>query len=157
MTVEKRKWGGRVTSRWIADVSAAGEHRLVWRTPAGTALERPGRSNRTFGSAQRSATDGGWWVATLLGEGPARRWKIDAAAPAALTDSTLSFIDLDLDLRMGPGRRLAVHDVGQFVARAIRDRYPPRVIVYATGGLVAALWRALLGRWPFDGSLDPPS
>ena len=154
MTVEKRKWGGRVSSRWIAHVTSEGGGRLSWRTPMGTVQERPERASRTVRETQHSAATGGWFVATRLGPGHARRWKIDAATPTTVRADAISFVDLDLDVVLGPGHRIAVHDLGQFATRAWREGYPPALVVRAVLGVVEALARAATRRWPFDGSLE---
>ena len=154
MTVEKRKWRGTVSSRWAVRSTCPSPGRLIWLTTEGTLLERPGRAPRATSDTWRSASTGGWWVATRVGEGATRRWKIDAATPPSIEGDVLSFVDLDLDVVIGPGCRLAVRDAGQFVARGWRDSYPPRVAVLAVLGVLAALGRVATRRWPFDGTVD---
>jgi hypothetical protein len=81
-------------------------------------------------------------------------WKVDACTPPEIgPDGVVRFVDLDVDLRLGPGSRVAVLDVLQGLRRAASWRYPPAHVVRALGGLGDALARRALGRWPFDGSL----
>ncbi len=153
LIVEKGKWVGPPTSRWVADLIVAAPRRLAWRTPAGTVRARP-RRHRTEATSvvEVSATTGGWWVATRL-PGPRPRWKIDACTPVRIEDGVARFTDLDLDLVIGPGARVRLHDLGQMALRAREWRYPPWLVARALGGLAAALARRLLGWWPFDGSI----
>ena len=153
LIIEKRKWVGPATSRWTARVVARAPGRLAWRTPAGTMRVRPRRHRTEVTPADEvSATTGGWWVATRL-PGPRPHWKIDACTPVRVHGGVARFIDLDLDLVIGPGARVRLHDIGQMARRAREWRYPPWLVARALGGLAASLTRRLLGRWPFDGSI----
>lgn len=153
LAIEKRKRRGPANARWRARLLRADGGRLVWVTDAGTRRERPRRRRvDVAGSAEVAASNGGWWVATRVAADPGY-WKIDVATPPRLRGGVLTYVDLDVDVIVGPGRRLVVRDLGQMAWRAVAWRYPPRIVLGATVGLVDVLVRIALRRWPFDGSL----
>jgi hypothetical protein len=151
--VEKRKWSGPPSARWPARLLRGEKGRMVLLTEAGARRERPRRGRVELARDDEvAASTGGWWIATRVGGRP--EWKVDACTPlSAGPDGVVRFVDLDVDLRLGPGPRVAVADVLQGVRRATSWRYPPTYVLRALAGLADALARRVLGRWPFDGTL----
>jgi hypothetical protein len=158
LIVEKRKWDGSVSARWIARFRRDGR-RLTWWTPAGTPRTHP-RSDRqeTTTHLEVSATCGDGWIATAILDADGRliRYKVDATAGAeAELDGVLAFIDLDLDLGIEDGE-VGVTDLIEFARRAEEMGYPPGTLSAVVTALDKALQRHRLGDWPFDGSLLRP-
>lgn len=157
--VVKHKRVGPAAADWEAVLVSAESRRLVWATPAGALRDRPRRMRtEVVATAEVTASTARWWIATRIEE-PRPHWKIDAVTPPRLgPDGVLRFTDLDVDLVLGPGRRVALRDLGQMLRRTLTWRYPPRIVAGALLGIAAALVRRALGRWPFDGSLErrPP-
>lgn len=73
----------------------------------------------------------------------------NAGLPPTLTGTTLSFVDLDLDVRIFPDGHYDILDEDEFAAHAVEFGYPPDVQRGARQALedVLALWRA--GAPPF--------
>ena len=156
VVVEKRKWDGTVSARWVSRLVSQQPSVWCWRTDIGTIRERPRLGALEVVTQEELSVAGqGWWVLTafLDPDGRIERMKVDAATPVAReTDRLLWFVDLDLDLQI-EGSTVIVRDEDVLVRRAREMGYPPEVCRRARAALddVAARWATR--RWPFDGAL----
>ncbi len=103
VVVEKRKWDGTVSARWVARLVAGPPTVWCWRTDVGRIRQRPRLDALEVTQEELSLAGQDWWVLTaLLGaDGRIERMKADAAAPVTSEqDALLWFYDLDLDLQI---------------------------------------------------------
>jgi len=130
VVVEKRKWDGTVSARWVARLVAGPPTVCWWRTHVGTIRERPRLDAREVVTQEELSLAGrDWWVLTaLLGaDGRIERMKVDAATPVTSEpDALLWFYDLDLDLQID-GSTVIVRDADVLQRRAREMGHPDEV------------------------------
>ena len=157
--IEKRKWGGAVSSSSPAFLVSAPPEAWCWLVPAGAPRDHPltGRSE-VVPRPEVSVSDGRCWLLTITldDSGAPGRARADAVLPVASAGPALvAFVDLDLDLDIDLRRRTAVlRDEADLMRRTRELRYPRWVVRAAWAGLGEVRGRLAGGRWPFDAVPD---
>jgi hypothetical protein len=153
--IEKRKWDGSVSARWVADLRRD-DGRIVFVTPPGTRRERPRRGGvEVTRCLEVSGSGGAGWIVTAVAgaDGALVRYEVDATVgDEERRGDVFAFVDLDLDLEIAGGKA-RVEDLMDFAERRRTMGYPPGLLTHATAALDDALARWRRGAWPFDGSL----
>ncbi len=160
LTVEKRKWDGRVSARWRAiGVSVPGA--LILHTPARTPRDHPaGGWSESLVHRELTVGCGEPWLVTAVidAEGVTRRVYADAVLPPRRRRGTLSFVDLDLDLEIDVATGgAALRDEDDLARRTEEMGYPDWVVAEAWAGVRAVRERLDVRAWPFDASLWVPA
>ena len=137
VTVEKRKWDGRVCSSEHARLLSTTPSMLAWLVPSGTTRKRPAR-----GTTERlerdelwvTAVDEWWVLCASAASDPVTDIVLHAAAPVEPTaHGIVKWIDLDLDLEVHGGR-VSLEDEEIFHRHATTMAYPNDVIRGAWSG-----------------------
>jgi hypothetical protein len=135
----------------------------VWvGVPAGTPLRRPGveiASPQHFvclvphrggfvatfydEELQQPVTQGGWGMVEVY---------VDIATPPVWQGSTVSAVDLDLDVVRSRAGRTWVDDEDEFAEHRVRYGYPADVVRAASSSCDSVLADVAARRGPFDGS-----
>ncbi|MCU0307364.1 MAG: hypothetical protein MUE51_06265 [Thermoleophilia bacterium] len=153
VTIEKRKWDGRVSARWPVLLASDGP-RWAWWSPAGTVRARPWRdaAERLARAEVVLAGDGNWLLTVAIApDGAPRTAVVDAILPVRCAGPDLvAFVDLDLDLTVDLARgRARLRDEDDLARNAHEMRYPAWVVDAAWRGVHDATTRLAEGRWPF--------
>jgi protein associated with RNAse G/E len=159
--IEARKWDQRLHYTVPATLVDDDGERLWFAAQAGTVIEHITRG-RTW-SSLRPFDMVFWrarWYNVYLNADPSGaldHYYCNVGLPPVIDGHTLSFVDLDLDLRIWPDGRREVLDEDEFAEHTALFGYPERTQQAARQALddVLALWRA--GVAPFNGVLPPGS
>jgi hypothetical protein len=83
-------------------------------------------------------------------DGAPRHYYCNVTLPPAVVGSTLSFVDLDLDVRIWPERGFELLDLDEFREHTLTYGYPPETQRAAYQAMldILLLWRAR--EFPFD-------
>jgi uncharacterized protein len=159
------KWGGR--PHWEFDARLLGEddHGAWLGVRAGTPLRRPGveiaspqhfvtlvpRSGQfvaTFYDEQLQApvTEGGWGMVEVY---------VDITTTPVWEGSTVSAVDLDLDVVRSRAGRTWVDDEDEFAEHRVRYGYPEDVVRAASASCDDVLAEVAARRGPYDGRCGP--
>jgi protein associated with RNAse G/E len=130
--------------------------RLWLHAPAGSPINHYTRG-KMF-AAERAADMFFWrtrWYNVYVNreaDGLLQAYYCNVSLPPVVRDSTLSFVDLDLDVRIMPDGSFDILDTDEFRAHSEQYGYPPDVrrAAYEAVADVLILWRAR--RPPFDQS-----
>ena len=156
--VEKRKWDRSVSAVDDARTLVQTDELVAWLVPAGSTRQRPsnGRTEVVTGDEIWAATPGGWWVLCgYVHDGAVDGYKVHAAAPFALPETTdqVVWVDLDLDFEV-TGDEVSLEDETQFHEHARTMGYPDEVVRGAWFGISWIAARYTTGEWPFDGTIE---
>jgi hypothetical protein len=128
--------------------------RLWFHAPPGSVLAHHTRG-QTFTFARQSDMyfwRGRWYNVYVNRDpdGTLQHFYCNVGLPPVITDSTLTFVDLDLDVQISPGGACQILDADEFRAHSVAYAYPPDVRRAAWQAIldIIALWRAR--KPPFD-------
>ena len=127
--VDYRKWGDRAHWQYPMRVLGHDGHGTWLWAPRGTPLRRghDPQPDAPHGFVQ-VVTDGQWWSAIWNGGGRHEIY-VDIATPASWDATTVSMIDLDLDVsRDRETGTVSVLDEDEFIEHQRRYRYPPDIV-----------------------------
>lgn len=143
--IDFRKWPDE--KHWHFDMERLGEDehgRWFW-SPAGIRLQRgdepPQPAKRLY---VKLVTPDAWWSA-LWNEHDDREIYVDIATPAKWNGSTVTMVDLDLDVVRYRDGRTEVYDEDEFLEHQVRYGYPPDLVAKASA-VTAEIERALAER-----------
>ena len=151
-----RKWPD--LPHWEFDAVRLGADALGhWvGVPAGTWLAKPSAGFHAWCDHVVLLPHDAWWVATIYGDDPDRPVDVyvDITTPCTWSDdeSTVTAIDLDLDVIKGPTGRVWVDDEDEFAEHQVSLGYPPEVVATALESCRDVLQAVTEGAAPFDGS-----
>lgn len=154
-----RKWPD--LPHWEFDAVRLGADALGhWvGVPSGTWLAKPGAGFHAWCDHVVLLPHDAWWVATIYGDDPDRPVDVyvDITTPCTWSDdgSTVSAVDLDLDVIKGPTGRVWVDDEDEFAEHQVSLGYPPEVVDRAVRSCEEVLAAVTRGTAPFDGSARP--
>ncbi|MBN1203159.1 MAG: DUF402 domain-containing protein [Anaerolineae bacterium] len=88
-------------------------------------------------------------------DGTFKHYYCNVGLPPVLADCTITFVDLDLDVRFYPDGHHEVLDEDEFIEHSARYNYPGDVrrTAWQTVAELIAMWRARIP--PFDGAHTP--
>ncbi len=162
LDVVMTKWGGQ--PHWEFPVTYLGrdEHGDWAGIPAVTHFSRPGVDYVSPvdqvtlvpvpGLLSGGATGQCDWLASFHADGGAVDVYVDITTPAVLDGTTLSSIDLDLDVIRGTSGRVWVDDEDEFAEHRTAFGYPEDVAVDAVSTCDLVREAATNGSGPFDGA-----
>ncbi len=152
--IEARKYDQRLHYRMPVRLIEDDGERLWFHAPPGTPIEHFTRGEK---QATQRASDMFFWRAHWYNifvnrepGGALQYFYCNVGLPPVVHDTTLSFVDLDLDVEIYPDGSLRVVDVDEFLAHSLEFGYPPDVRRAACAAVldVVILWQAR--RPPFD-------
>ena len=83
-------------------------------------------------------------------DGALDHWYCNVTTPALFDGEQVSYIDLDLDVRVWPDGRVEVLDEEEFLANSARMGYPPDVVAAARRAVEELTELARAGEFPFQ-------
>ena len=137
--IDFRKWPDKKHWQYTMERLGEDEHGLWLWAPAGIRLQRgnepPKPSKRLY---VKLVTPDAWWC-PLWNEGDDREIYVDIATPAKWSGTTVTMIDLDLDVVRYRDGRTEVYDEDEFLEHQVALSYPPYVVdrARATTALLA--------------------
>jgi protein associated with RNAse G/E len=93
------------------------------------------------------------WYNVYVGyqpDGVLRGFYCNVGLPPVITDHTLSFVDLDIDVRIWPDNRFELLDLDEFREHAATFGWPPEVQRAACDAMLDILFRWRQRKTPFD-------
>jgi hypothetical protein len=154
--VRMTKWGDR--PHWEFDAVYLGDddHGTWLGFPRGTRMTRPGAvyvsPTDQLGLVPRVGArelDRGW-LATFHGPGGPLSVYVDVTAPPAWAGSTVTAVDLDLDVVRELDGRVWVDDEDEFALHQVELEYPPDVVAAARASCDRLVALIGAGRPPYD-------
>ncbi|MBO9520771.1 MAG: DUF402 domain-containing protein [Nocardioidaceae bacterium] len=123
--------------------------------PAGTLLARPDKAFTAWADHVVLLPHDAWWVATIYGTDEDRPvdFYVDITTPCVWSDdeSSVSAVDLDLDVIREVDGRIWVDDEDEFAEHQVTLGYPGDVVERAVSSCAEVLAAMQAGRAPFDG------
>jgi protein associated with RNAse G/E len=128
--------------------------RLWFHAPPGTLIDHFTRGQRIIA---RYASDMFFWrdrwyniFVNRTPDGALQQFYCNVGLPPVVDSSTLSFVDLDLDVEIYPDGSFRVVDVDEFHAHSAEFSYPPDVRRTACKSVLDIVIRLRARRPPFD-------
>lgn len=138
VTVNSRKYDGRVRRTWTGGVVSQNDEMLVvvGRFEANVDHTDLGHIAAGTVSFEHFWLDR-WYNIFRFHEpdGRLKAWYCNVAMPPTLADGVLDFVDLDIDVVVWPDMRLEVVDLDDFEENSLKFGYPPDVIDSAKGAV----------------------
>lgn len=138
--------------RWLG----SDEHGDWVGFPAGTRFERPGHGFTATWDSVTLFPRAGWAAAFNTGHPRGLGIYVDIATVpvwrADASGSTLSYVDLDLDVVERAGAPAFIEDEDEFAEHAVEFGYPPEVVARARADADAVLAAVQRREAPFDGA-----
>jgi hypothetical protein len=159
--VRMTKWGERPHWQFDAVYLGDDEHGTWLGFPRGTHMTRPGAEYVSPTDQLGLVPPTGWperergWLTTFHGPGGPLSVYVDVVAPPAWSGSTVTAVDLDLDVVRELDGRVWVDDEDEFALHRVELGYPPEVVAAARAScdrLVREISRAAP---PYDGAARP--
>lgn len=130
ITVQSRKYDGRLHRQWRARVAERKTPLIVLEGVFEEEIRHPllGHIVRGTLSTEYYWTDR-WYSVFRFREprGSLRNYYCNINAPAELSGSVLSFVDLDVDILVAPDFSFEILDEDEFASNAAALRYPPEL------------------------------
>jgi uncharacterized protein len=155
------KWGGRQHWEFDAVLLGSDEHGDWLGIEAGTLMVRPGAeyvapvAQVGLAPAPGPDEDRGW-LATFHARGGQVQVYVDMTTPPVWDGSTLTAVDLDLDVVRGNSGRVWVDDEDEFAEHRVRFGYPDDVVRLAMSSCDRVREAMLAGAAPYDGVTHLP-
>ena len=155
------KWGGRPHWEFDAVLLGSDEHGDWLGIEAGTLMVRPGAeyvapvAQVGLAPAPGPDEDRGW-LATFHARGGQVQVYVDMTTPPVWEGSTLTAVDLDLDVVRGNSGRVWVDDEDEFADHRVRFGYPDEVARLAMDSCDRVRAAMLAGAAPYDGVTHLP-
>lgn len=147
------KWDGSL--HWHFDVVRLGEdeHGIWLGAPDDTPVRRGMDSPILSPAFALLIPVGGWWTATFNSGGEGSPFGyiayVDICTPAVWDGSTMTAVDLDLDVAMRPDRGVELLDEDEFAEHLISMAYPDHIVDHARAS-AASVFRVMeSGSEPF--------
>lgn len=83
-------------------------------------------------------------------QGTFRNYYCNVAMPPVVSETTLDFVDLDIDLVVDMNAKIAVLDEDEFLENAAKFGYPPDIRARVKNSVEALTQMALRHDFPFD-------
>ncbi|MFI6938662.1 DUF402 domain-containing protein [Streptomyces sp. NPDC050418] len=158
VTVDVRKYDGRLSARWETTLLGTDEHGTWLGTAKGVPMTTLQGVRPTRFPYVLLAPPGGWWIATFCAP-PGPEIYCDVCTPVCRTPdgSELHLVDLDLDVVRLPGAEPHVEDEDEFAAHRRSLGYPDAL---AEEALRTCAWlhtatRRDAGQEPFASAYRP--
>jgi uncharacterized protein len=155
------KWGGRPHWEFDAVLLGSDEHGDWLGIEAGTLMFRPGAEYVApvpqvgLAPAPGPDEDRGW-LATFHARGGQVQVYVDMTTPPVWEGSTLTAVDLDLDVVRGNSGRVWVDDEDEFAEHRVQLGYPDEVARLAMSSCNRVRAAMLAGSAPYDGITHLP-
>jgi protein associated with RNAse G/E len=156
--IEARKYDGRLHYSLPAELIEDDGERLWFRSQRGGLLQHftRGWTEPITRPSDMIFWRGRWYniYSSNTPTGELTHYYCNAGLPPTLSDQTISFVDLDLDVRLMLDGQIEVLDEDEFIEHAALFGYPEAIQRGARQAIddVIVLWRAR--QFPFDGSLE---
>jgi uncharacterized protein len=150
------KWGGRPHWEFDAVLLGTDEYGDWLGIEAGTRMARPGAEYvapvpQVGLSPGPGPDEDRGWLATFHARGGQVQVYVDMTTPPVWDGSTLTAVDLDLDVVRGNSGRVWVDDEDEFADHRVRFGYPDDVVRLAMGSCDRVRAAMLAGAAPYDG------
>lgn len=150
-----RKWPDLPHWEFDAVSLGADAHGHWVGVPSGTWLARPDRGFTAWCDHVVLIPHDGWWLATMYGEDVDRPVDVyvDITTPSEWSEdrTTVSAVDLDLDVIREPDGYVWVDDEDEFTEHQVSLGYPDDVIAAARASCAEVLRAVTEGAPPFSG------
>jgi protein associated with RNAse G/E len=126
--IDFRKWNGQRHWQFAMQRLGEDEHGLWLWSPPGTDMQRgeePRRESQAINL--KLVPEGRWWTAIWSYRQQVDVY-VDIIAPPTWRGSTVTMIDIDLDLVRWADGRVEVLDEHEFVQHQAEMEYPPRLV-----------------------------
>ena len=159
--VRMTKWGDRPHWEFDSVYLGADEHGTWLGFPRGTQMNRPGMEYVSptdqlgLVPPERAPDFERGWLATFHGRGGPLSVYVDVTAPPTWSGSTLTAIDLDLDVVRELDGRVWVDDEDEFAEHQVAFGYPPAIITAARASCDRLVGLVSGSHPPYDGSARP--
>jgi uncharacterized protein len=155
------KWGGRPHWEFDAVLLGSDEHGDWFGIEAGTVMVRPGAEYvapvpQVGLSPAPGPDEARGWLATFHADGGQVQVYVDMTTPPVWDGTTLTAIDLDLDVVRGNSGRVWVDDEDEFADHRVRFGYPDDVAGLAMRSCDRVRAAMLARTAPYDGETHLP-
>jgi hypothetical protein len=150
--VDFRKWPD--TKHWQFDMFRLGEdeHGTWLWGPPGTRAQRGDEAPIAFETVSAKLITNDWWTAIwsfAIDGSAAWRVYVDIIRPATWHNSTVTMVDLDLDVYRKPDGAVRLLDEDEFADHQLKLAYPPELIAGARGAADRVFAAVQRGDEPF--------
>jgi hypothetical protein len=144
------KWGGGRHWEFPVTVLGVDAHGVWCGAPVGTRLERPGAAfTSQFGWVTLFPTDRPWAASYYDSPDQPIAVYVDVTTPPAWAGSSVSMVDLDLDVIVTRDGDLLLDDEDEFAEHQVTLGYPREIVELARGSADHLMVAAQHGREPF--------
>ena len=145
------KWGGGRHWEFPVTVLGTDEHGVWAGAGTGTRLWRPAASFVSeFDWVTLFPHQAAWAASFYDAEDQPIAVYVDMTTPAVWTGSTVSMVDLDLDVVLGRDGSLMLDDEDEFEAHRVELGYPPELVTMARTAADEVMAAVFEGSAPFD-------
>ena len=126
--IDFRKWDGSRHWQFVMRRLGEDEHGLWLWSPPGSDMQRghePVRRSRAVNV--KLIPDGKWWTAIWTWQQKADLY-VDIITPPAWNGSTVTMVDVDLDVVRWSDGRVEIADEDEFEQHRVAMEYPPRLV-----------------------------
>jgi protein associated with RNAse G/E len=152
--IEARKYDQRLHYRMPVRLIDDDGERLWFYAPPGTLIDHFTRGEKHV--TQRASDMFFWrdrWYNVFVNrtpDGALRQFYCNASLPPVISNATLSFVDLDLDVEVYPDGNFRVLDGDEFRVNSVQLGYPPDVSRAACKAVLDIVGLLRARRPPFD-------
>ena len=126
--IDFRKWGGSRHWQFVMRRLGEDEHGLWLWAPQGSAMQRGNEPVKHSKSVNvKLIPDNKWWTAIWAWQRPQSLY-VDIITPPSWNGTTVTMVDIDLDVVRWSDGRTEVLDEDEFADHQIRFDYPERLI-----------------------------
>lgn len=153
VTVESRKYDGRVHRAWRARVAAREGALIILEGKFDEEIRHPLLGHIVRGTLSREY----YWIDRWYSvfrfrepDGALRNYYCNINQPAAFDGRVLSFVDLDVDMLIAPDFSIKILDEDEFASNAARFAYPSEFYTRAAAALKELTALIEQRAFPFD-------
>jgi uncharacterized protein len=149
-TVESRSFDGRSTWQWQASFVGKAPSLLVVHSNAGDNISSGDRNHPWPDDTLQFYWSDRWYnIRAALRDGEPYFYSCNVAMPAAFSDGSIAYVDLDLEIAVTDGLGLRVEGEDDFQRNVVAMHYPPDIVHRAQNAVLEVQSLVRAGRPPF--------